>query len=70
MLRHKLKVQAKKPSYQLGASAPISLGRISTVPSQQAPLSRNAESAKIWTLAANDMLDDDVVSVNEWAWFI
>lgn len=40
------------------------------MPSQQALLSRNAESAKIWTLAANDMLDDDVVSVNEWVWLI
>ena len=64
-----IKTQAKKPSYQLGSSAPINLGRASNfiAPLQPGP-SRNTESAKIWTLAANDMLDDDVVSFIGWVW--
>ena len=30
----------------------------------------NSESARIWTLAANDMFDDDLVSFNEWVWLV
>jgi SAM-dependent methyltransferase len=54
-----VEVNAKKPSFEIGASSQLSL---SFIKKQEQTPKMNPTTATVWTLSANEMQDDDVVS--------
>ncbi|XP_065914457.1 anamorsin homolog [Dysidea avara] len=53
-----VEVQANKPSYEVGASTTLSFSQ------QVTSNGPNKSSAAIWTLSANDVLDDDIETLD------
>ena len=51
-------VAASKPAYEVGARATLSLAAATKL----APPRTNADTAQIWSLSADDALDDELVS--------